>query len=54
MLSKLHIEVGVTISVGIASLPNDSKNIEELIKLADDALYKSKNNGRNCITIHKV
>jgi diguanylate cyclase (GGDEF)-like protein len=54
MLSKLHIEVGVTISAGIASLPNDSKNIEELIKLADDALYKSKNNGRNCITIHKV
>ena len=50
MLEKLHIEVGITLSAGIASFPSDSKNIEQLIKLSDDALYKSKNNGRNCIT----
>jgi diguanylate cyclase (GGDEF)-like protein len=51
MLGKIKIAAGTTISAGIASFPVDSKNIEELIKLADDALYESKNNGRNRITI---
>lgn len=40
----------VTISLGLASLnPADNSNPRELIQLADDALYRAKNNGRNCV-----
>jgi diguanylate cyclase (GGDEF)-like protein len=40
----------VTISLGIASLnPADNSSPRDLIQIADDALYKAKNNGRNCV-----
>ncbi len=39
----------VTISIGCAACPEDSKISEDLIKLADDALYKAKKSGRNCV-----
>ena len=38
---------GVTISVGISSFPEDTKGVEELIALADSALYRAKNEGRD-------
>ncbi len=37
----------VTISVGIATYPNDGMSAEALIKHSDDALYLAKRNGRN-------
>ena len=37
----------VTMSVGVASYPDDAKNEEELIRLADQALYRAKKEGRN-------
>jgi len=36
-----------TISIGIAQLSIKDKNFDDLIKRADQALYKAKNNGRN-------
>jgi two-component system cell cycle response regulator len=45
--------IPVTISVGIAVLPNrDVKDANDLVALADQALYKSKNAGRNRVTIY--
>lgn len=42
------LEINVTISIGISkSLPSDTISIEDLIKEADEALYKAKNSGRN-------
>lgn len=38
----------ITVSIGIATYPVDSKNPEELLQLADAALYRAKNAGRNC------
>ena len=38
----------VTISVGISEFFVHAQNIKELINCADIAMYKSKNNGRNC------
>jgi len=39
----------ITISIGVAHFrPGD--DMQSLIKRADDALYKSKRNGRNCVT----
>lgn len=37
----------VTASIGISVFPLDGENIEELIKKADDAMYKAKKSGSN-------
>lgn len=39
----------VTISLGLATLPNDSSNSQELLEYADRALYRAKARGRNCV-----
>lgn len=49
---KSDIESYVTISVGIASfIPSKTHQPRDLIKMADDALYKAKKQGRNCFVI---
>ena len=40
-------QVGVTLSMGIATYPNDADDKETWISRADDALYLAKNSGRN-------
>lgn len=55
LVEKTYIEVegrklNVTISSG-ATLVNSHDSAETLIKRADKLLYKSKINGRNCITL---
>ena len=41
----------VTTSIGIATLPADARNKEELIERADRALYQAKHLGRNqCVS----
>lgn len=45
-------EVRVTVSVGVVSFPETQINkIEELIKYADEALYRAKANGRNQVAL---
>lgn len=39
----------VTISIGIATFPDDGNLSEELVDLADKALYRAKRAGRNCV-----
>jgi diguanylate cyclase (GGDEF)-like protein len=48
-------QISVTISLGSCSshLHNDI-NLEQLLKCADDALYKSKENGRNQVTFGTI
>lgn len=42
----------VTVSIGIASaIPNENLSPEKLINLADDALYRAKNCGRNRVSL---
>jgi len=48
-LSFEHPEVRVTFSGGVASAPEDAQEMERLIKKADMALYRAKENGRNRI-----
>ena len=46
--------IPVTISVGIAVLPNpEVKDANDIVGFADRALYKSKNGGRNRVTLYK-
>lgn len=47
------VSASVTASFGIASFPETSKCLSEIIKDADNALYKAKDNGRNRIEIAK-
>jgi diguanylate cyclase (GGDEF)-like protein len=42
----------VTVSIGIASFQSTDTSIEDLLQRADKALYKSKENGRNQVTIY--
>jgi len=39
--------VPVSISLGIASFPQDANNMEKLVSCADQALYQAKGKGRN-------
>ncbi len=43
-------EYPITFSAGLASYPEDSENIDDLIQYADDALYHTKEHGRNGYT----
>jgi diguanylate cyclase (GGDEF)-like protein len=52
----IHIEdnkvLRVTISLGVAGYPHPAiKSVDDLIRLADNALYKAKNNGRNRVEV---
>ena len=41
-----------SVSIGISEFPSSATNSEELISTADQALYKAKNDGKNCIYVH--
>ena len=41
-----------TMSMGIAVFPDDSKDVHEIIRLADIAMYESKKNGKNGYTFY--
>jgi len=52
ILSGLEIilrreKVNVTVSIGVASFPGDAQEEKDLIRLADEALFKAKRTGRN-------
>jgi diguanylate cyclase (GGDEF)-like protein len=44
----------ITISAGIATFPAHGSNAEDLMRAADDALYRAKKGGRDRIMIHEL
>src|SRR5437867_4245107 len=42
----------VTVSLGVASIPEDATNVDDLIVAADQALYDAKRTGRNRVAVH--
>jgi len=46
-------KIAITISAGISSCKTYHETQDELVKKADDALYESKEQGRNRITLAK-
>lgn len=46
--------VRVTVSIGIAQISEKVQKSQDLIKMADEALYKAKQDGRNRIEIYPV
>ena len=51
-IESLNIKEKLSASMGIATYPEDSKNWDELLRLADIAMYRSKKDGKNRITFH--
>jgi diguanylate cyclase (GGDEF)-like protein len=45
-------EIGVTASFGVACAPHHGTGVEELLKHADEALYLSKQRGRDRVTVY--
>jgi PleD family two-component response regulator len=43
-------KINITVSIGLAQKTELLKSCYDVIKKADEALYKSKNGGRNCVT----
>ena len=53
VMSDAGEPIKFTVSIGI-SASTDSRDINELIKMSDDALYKAKEGGRNrCVVYHR-
>ena len=52
---KGYEDIHVSLSIGVACvLPTTITNSQELITLADDALYHAKNAGRGCVRLKEV
>jgi diguanylate cyclase (GGDEF)-like protein len=47
-------QISTTVSIGIACYPHDTDNLDELLRMADSAMYLSKQAGRNKVTRHAV
>lgn len=45
--------LAVTISLGLASFPEDAEEMEDLIQKADQALYRAKEEGRNRVVAYR-
>ena len=43
----------ITISIGVASYPEDGRDPLQLVEMADSALYRAKRNGRNQVCAHR-
>jgi len=43
----------ITISIGVASYPEDARDPIQLVELADSALYRAKRNGRNQVCAYR-
>lgn len=48
-LSSKTLGFRMTVSIGVANYPEDARTCGELIKTADQALYRAKSLGRNCV-----
>ena len=50
-MSEEGLNLKITVSLGVASFPEDAANKEKIIHLADEAMYLVKRNERNAIAV---
>jgi diguanylate cyclase (GGDEF)-like protein len=51
LFTKEEVSVKVSISVGVATFPDDGKSIDVLVRAADEALYRAKAAGRDRVSV---
>lgn len=54
VLNNYNREASITISIGIASYPEHTGDLEDLLNMADKAMYDAKTNGRNQCKIYRI
>jgi two-component system cell cycle response regulator len=45
------VPLEITVSLGVAVCPDDASSLEDLLRCADDLLYKAKESGKNMVCI---
>ena len=45
--------IRATVSIGISSYPDDSNDLNEIMNFADKSLYRSKESGKNMVTVYQ-
>jgi diguanylate cyclase (GGDEF)-like protein len=53
VIPEKNLSIDVTVSAGVASMPDDADTAEQLIAAADEALYTAKKLGRNRVVTTK-
>jgi diguanylate cyclase (GGDEF)-like protein len=53
MSSSLSCQQYIGASIGISMFPDDAENMEQLIKCADEAMYKVKKSNKEGIVFYK-
>jgi two-component system, cell cycle response regulator len=52
-VDRISIDVNITISLGVATAPEDAENAKDLLRNADRALYiGGKQSGRNLVGVY--
>jgi diguanylate cyclase (GGDEF)-like protein len=46
-----HCIGALTLSAGVAIFPQHGTSVEQILQLADEALYQAKQGGRNCVSV---
>ena len=44
-------QIGLTVSIGVATLDEDTRDLTTFVNAADTALYKAKESGKDCIVV---
>ena len=52
--SDTTVNVNITLSFGVASYPRDSKNVVDLLRVADSALFRAKKSGKNRVCLSEA
>ncbi len=54
MITRVHDgELRCTLSIGVVSFPEDTRNMANLVTMADEALYHAKRSGRNRVSLYR-
>jgi len=48
------VNINITLSFGVASYPRDSKNVIDLLRVADSGLFRAKKGGKNRICLSEA